>query len=147
MKKIIIGMGLFLSVISLSAFATDKKDVNPQVLRSFNVEFVHAENVRWTKAETIYAANFTQNGFRVEAYFNEAGELLGTARNLLFNELPLAVSVAVNKKYGDAPVYEIFEYTVGNETFYRMKVDQPTKIFQVRCGIAGDMSVEKRIKQ
>jgi hypothetical protein len=147
MKKIIVGMGLFLSVISLSAFATGEKDVNPQVLRSFNVEFIHAENVKWTKAEEIYVVNFTQNSFRVEAYFDEAGVLLGTARNLLFNELPLAVASAVNKKYKDAPVYEIFEYTVGNETFYRMKVDLPQKTFQVRCGIGGDLSVEKRIKQ
>ncbi len=147
MKKIIVGIGLFLSVISLSDFASGEKDVNPQVLRSFNVEFVRAENVKWTKAQDIYVANFTQTGFRVEAYFDEAGQLLGTSRNLLFNELPLSVATAINKKYQDAPVYEIFEYTVGSETFYRMKVDLTGKILLVRCGIAGDLAVEKRIRQ
>jgi hypothetical protein len=116
-------------------------------LRSFNVEFVRAENVKWTKTQDIYVANFTQTGFRVEAYFDEAGQLLGTSRNVLFHELPLSVATAINKKYKDAPVYEIFEYTVGSETFYRMKVDLTGKTLVVRCGIGGDTVVEKRIKQ
>ena len=147
MKKLILAIGLFLTVFSLSAFATDKKDINPQVLRSFNIEFSGAQNVAWTKLEDAYRVNFTQNGFRVEAFFDESGELLGTVRSVLFNELPLSVTSAITKKYSDAPAYEIFEYTVGSETFYRMKVDLPGKTLQVRCGISGGITVEKRIKQ
>jgi len=147
MKKIIIGMTLFLSMISVSAFATDEKDVNPQVLRSFNIEFSKAENVKWAKGDEIYTANFTQNGFRVQAYFEEGGELLGTVRNILFSELPLSVITGINKKYNDAPVYEVYEYAVGSETFYRMKVDLPQKTLLVRCDISGGVSVEKRIRQ
>src|SRR5215467_9915187 len=114
MKKIIIGMNLVLSLISFSAFGSGEENVSPQVLRAFKTEFINAANVRWQKVEDIYAVDFTQNGFRVEAYFDDTGELLGTERNIMFNELPLAVNVALTERFKDAPVYEIFEYTIGN---------------------------------
>src|SRR5215813_1928046 len=110
MKKLILSIGLFLTVFSLSAFATDEKNINPQVLSAFNVEFSGAQNVKWTKVEGVYAVNFTQNNFRIEAFFDEDGELLGTVRNILFNELPLSVTNAINKKYKNAPAYDIYEY-------------------------------------
>jgi hypothetical protein len=94
----------------------------------------------------IYAVDFAQNGFRVEAYFDQTGELLGTLRNILFNELPIAVTIALSKKYQDAPVYEIFEYTIGDETFYKMKIDVPGKTLFIRSSISGNSMVERRTK-
>ena len=146
MKKLIIGIGLVLSLISFSAFAAGEEEVSPQVLRAFKAEFINAANVKWTRIDEIYAVDFTQNGFRVEAYFDDAGELLGTSRNIMFNELPLAVNVALCERFKDAPVYEIFEYTVGTETFYKMKVEVPGKTLIVRSGISGSTMIEKRIR-
>ncbi|HET9823948.1 MAG TPA: hypothetical protein VFP87_01370, partial [Chitinophagaceae bacterium] len=90
--------------------------------------------------------SFALNGYHVEAYFTYAGELLGTARNVLFNQLPLAVVKEINSHYGSAPVYDIVEYGTGSETFYQMIVELPTKKLQIRATSGGDISVEKRIK-
>jgi len=139
-------MSLLISLAG-SALAKENNDVNPQVLRSFKSEFLNAENVRWNKIDGVYAANFIQNGFRIEAYFDETGDLIGSVRNVLFTDLPLAVVHGINKKYGNAPIYELFEYTIDKETYYKMRVELQDKTVRVRCGIAGDLTVEKKISQ
>src|SRR5947208_2653004 len=101
MKKIIIGLTLLLSLISVTGFATGEEKISPETLLSFQKEFKHAENVNWTKVEDIARASFNLNGFHVEAYFEANGQLLGTARNILFNQLPLAVVNSIDNRFQD----------------------------------------------
>jgi hypothetical protein len=147
MKKIIIGITLVINLVSISAFASGGKDVNPRVMRSFKSEFFNAENVNWSEMDGIYAANFTQFGSRIEAYFYETGELIGSIRNVVFNQLPLAVVNNINKKYNSAPIYELFEYNFGGETYYSMTLELPKKSLRIRCSSGGNVIVERIIKK
>src|ERR1043165_5554634 len=104
MKKMIVGLTLVLSLASFTTFARGEEKVNKQVLQNFQKEFRSAENVSWLVESEITTASFNLHGFHVQAYFNEDGDLLGTARNILFDQLPLAVVNAVNNRYGTAPV-------------------------------------------
>jgi hypothetical protein len=147
MKRIIIGISLAFCLLSYNAFATGDNDVTPVVENSFKTEFSNVENVKWRNEEGIYAANFLQNGFRVEAYFEETGELIGSIRNIIFEQLPLSVLNSVNKKYNGAAIYELIEFNIYGETYYRMTVELPTKILKIRCGITGDIFVQTKTKK
>lgn len=146
MKKFIISLAAVVILISTTAFAGNKERINP-ALSTFQREFKGAENVKWNEGKEAIRAAFVLNNFRVEAYFNYSGELIGTARNILFNQLPLTVAKEINNRYGSAPVYEIIEYNSGNDTFYDMTVELPTKKLTVRATVGGELSVEKKIKK
>ena len=146
MKKFIISLVAVVTLISTTAFAGSKERINP-ALATFQREFKGAEQVKWNEGKEAITAAFVLNSFRVEAYFNYSGELIGTARNILFNQLPLTVTKEINNRYGSAPVYEIIEYNAGNETFYDMTVELRTKKLTVRATVGGELSVEKSIKK
>jgi hypothetical protein len=145
MKKFIIAFAAAITLISTTAFAVGKEEINP-ALTTFHKEFKGAMDVRWNEGKEVITAAFVLNNFRVEAYFNYTGELIGTARNVLFNQLPLAVIKQINNRFESIPVYEITEYNSGGDTFYEMTVELPTKKLRVRATQGGDLSVIKRLK-
>jgi len=145
MKKFIIAFGAALTLISTTAFAGGKEKVNP-ALSTFQNEFKGATDVKWQLGKNVITAGFNFSGLRTEAYFSYDGELLGTARNVLFNQLPLAVIKQIDTRYGTAPVYDIIEYNAGSETFYQMIVELPKKKLEVRATSGGDISVLRKIK-
>jgi hypothetical protein len=146
MKKFIIGLAAVLTLVSTTAFAGKKGKINP-ALAVFQKEFKGASDVRWQEGKDAIRAAFILNDFRVEAYFSYTGELLGTARNVLFNQLPLAVVKEINNRFGIAGVYEITEYNTGTDTFYYMTVELPSKELKIKATSGGDISVIKRIKK
>src|SRR5215510_11854776 len=107
MKKFIVASVTVLTLISTSAFAGDK-EFNP-AQNTFQEQFKGATDVKWQDGKETIKASFALNGYHVEAYFSYTGELIGTARNVLFNQLPLAVVKEINTRYGAAPVYDIIE--------------------------------------
>jgi hypothetical protein len=146
MKKIIVGLTLLLGLASFT-FARNKEEVNPETLRNFKKEFKSAQNVSWAVADEIATASFSLNGFRVQAYYGDDGQLLGTARTILFEQLPINVINAVNNRYGTAPLYEIIEFTRGAETFYRMTVETAKNKQLIQLSTGGTISVEKKTKK
>src|ERR1700738_2968948 len=104
MKKIILALAIILTVGITSAFAneTTNPEANSKALATFKREFAGVKVEKWESVNDISKAVFILNGGRVEAYFNSEGEFMGTARNLLFTELPLALSKAMTNPYADA---------------------------------------------
>jgi hypothetical protein len=145
MKKFFITIAAALTLISTTAFAATGGD-NPAET-TFQKEFQGASEVKWTKTKETISADFVLGNSRIVAYFNYNGELLGTARNVLFNQLPLNVIREINNRYGSMPVYDITEFSVGGETFYRMDVETPAKDLKLHVTSAGDISVLQRIKK
>ena len=144
MKKFIVASAAVLTLISSSAFA-GHEDFNPAE-NTFQDQFKGATDVKWQEGKETIKASFALNGFHVEAYFSYTGELIGTARNVLFNQLPLAVVKEINTRYGSAPVYDIIEYNSDSETFYQMTVELPNKKLLVNATSGGDISVVRKIK-
>ena len=146
MKKFIVAFAAAVTLISTAAFAGPEDKKNPAQI-TFQKEFKGAEDVKWSEGRDVISANFVLNYTRVIAYFDYSGELLGTARSILFNQLPLAVIKAINNRFESAPVYDIVEYTCGTETFYHMDVDTATKHYKLKVSFEGYISVEKRTKK
>ena len=146
MKRSIIVFSAILLVITATAFVGAKPGGNPAEA-TFQKEFNGATNVQWTEGKDVISATFILSDSRIIAYFTNDGELLGTARNVLFNQLPLAVVKEINNRYGNAPIADITEYTSGLQTYYAMYVDTPTKHLKIKITSEGDVAVEKRAKK
>jgi hypothetical protein len=103
-----------------TAFASGDPTVGPRVQQSFKNEFPQADYVIWGKDQDYFKATFVLNDYRTEAWFSADGELLGTVRNLLYDQLPLSVMRGIEKNYPSACVIEILEITNSDGTVYKM---------------------------
>ena len=146
MKKIIVALSLLLTVGITSAFADEPK-VNPSVLASFQKEFSFVTDAKWTVGNEYSKAVFILADRRIEAYFSNEGEYLGAARDLIFNQLPMAVINAMNKRFGTIGVYEIVEHAIGEETFYYMTVEYANKILRIEATPSGGLSIIKKVRK
>ena len=146
MKRSIIVFAAILTVITTTAFVGAKPGGNPAEA-TFQKEFSGATNVEWTQAKDIISVSFVLSDSRILAYFTTDGELIGTERNVLFNQLPLAVIKEINNRYGNAPISDIIEYTSGMDTFYGMYVDTPTKHLKIKVTAEGDVTVQQKTKK
>jgi hypothetical protein len=87
---------------------------------------------------------FLLAGSRAVAYFNAQGELAGSVRDLFFNQLPLSVMTAVDKRFPEAVIYDVHEISNDNGTSYRITLEEKSKKKVVRLDSAGRISdVEK----
>ena len=142
---------MFVSVsamlIAMMSFAVG---VSPEptaaVLDEFKKEFAAAENVSWDKQEEFDKATFTLAGRRVVAYFNESGKLEGSIRDLLFDQLPLAVMTAVDKKYGSTGILDVREVSNPEGTSYRLTVETKSRKIRIKVSPDGSIAVLERLK-
>jgi hypothetical protein len=145
MKRLFLA-AILATAVFVAANATPDKKVNPKTLSTFQNAFSSATDVRWTATDDVVKANFSYLGTRTEAYFNADGELIGTARNVLYSQLPMAVTKEIEKRWGPAGVYEITEYYDNEGTGYMMTVDLGKKKLQIRSTASGDIWVVKKMK-
>jgi hypothetical protein len=143
MKKIITGLTVLTGLVATTAFAKSV-DPNPSVLRAFQTEFKQASNVEWQERPDFAKVHFNFNGSQVEAYYEFNGELIGTARTILFDQLPLAALKAVENRFPRSAFYEVTEYSKGGELFYMLHVEQGSRKLAVKVLPSGDLSVEKK---
>ena len=146
MKRSIIVFSAILSVITATAFVGARPGGNPAEA-TFQKEFSGATNVKWNEGKEIISASFVLSDSRIVAYFTSEGELIGTERNVLFNQLPLNVIKEINNRYGNAPIFDIVEYTSGTETFYGMGIDTPTKRLKLKISAEGEVTVQHKEKK
>ncbi len=146
MKRSIIVFSAILLVITATAFVGARPGGNPAEA-TFQKEFSGATHVKWNEGKDIISATFVLSDSRIIAYFTSEGELIGTERSVLFNQLPLNVVKEINNRYGDAPIFDIVEYTSGTETFYGMVADTPTKRLKLKISAEGDVTVQHREKK
>ncbi len=147
MKKIIISFSLLLTAGLSTAFASDDPNPDEKVLETFKTEFITAENVTWTKQGEYDKASFVLAGRRAIAYFNQAGELEGCMRDIFFDQLPLAVMTAIDKKYANAEIIDVREVSNADGTNYRVRFVVKGKKLSIRVSPTGNIDdVQKLAK-
>src|SRR5436190_2785715 len=99
MKKSVFILSAALMLFSVFAFATDSDKVNARVKSAFLNDFTTASNVSWELLKDFYFATFILNNIEVSAAYNEQGELVGTSRTIERSQLPIILSMALDKKY------------------------------------------------
>jgi hypothetical protein len=147
MKKIFLMLSLIAAVAGTTAFANDDPKVNLRVQESFKKEFPGAQYVKWGKDHDYFKAIFVLADYRAEAWFNTDGELLATTRDLLYDQLPLAVMKELEKKFPSANATEIREVTNSNGTLYKLLLEDKKVKYSISATPNGEVSVTEKIKK
>lgn len=141
MKNLIVSASVILATAFAPVMASETRGEDPRAERVFAQEFVGAQNVKWTKLDEGYLrVSFVLNGVAAETYFDADGEMLGTVRNLFFNQLPLAVAQSVNKKFTNAVILEVQEITNEEGTSYKLVFEHDSRKYNVRLNGQGDLT-------
>ena len=146
MKKLFLSLSLILTVAAGTAFASYKVNVNEEVKASFKNEFPGAQLIEWSSTNDFAKATFMLWGHRTEAYFTSDGQLQGSARNLLYNQLPLAVMTAIDKKFTETEVLDIVEINNAEGTVYSLLLEINNKKYRVQADASGGITKMKRLK-
>lgn len=145
MKKTVVS---FFLLVTVAAFANDPDPVSEKVQSSFKKEFPGASLISWNETGDYLKAVFLYAGYRSEAYFTKEGELEGSARNIFFNQLPLAVTKAVEKRFTNADVLEVSEITTASGTRYLIRLeDESKKGYRVQYDAGGNNIGFERAKK
>ncbi len=122
MKKLFIAAVFAVSILS-TAFAANTKKVTNKVMNSFSKEFGNVENVSWTARPEFTKASFTSEGRNVDAFFDTDGNLLGTSRNVNFENVPAASKKAFAKRFPSYSVKEVVEFTESESISYYVSAE------------------------
>lgn len=149
MKNLIVSLAMVLTAGITPALASGT-DTDPRAEKVFSQKFSGAENVKWTRLDDGYLrVTFLLNGIGAETFFDKDAEIVGTVRNLFYNQLPLSVVQTISNKFGEPTIIEVKEITNDDGTSYKVVFEQKNKKYMVRLGSLGDiLDMEKeRIKK
>ena len=146
MKKAFVTLLAVLAIGITVSMAAERADIDPKILSAFQKEFSFAKNVKWEVKGDLTLANFLVNDQGVVALYNSDAELVTTARNILYNQLPISVIRSLEKEYAGAAFCGITEITRDNETYYQIRADKKNKTFLLKAIPSGNITVMKKIK-
>ena len=146
MKKTIFSLAI--SAALLGSVATYAANENPGMLvkESFTKEFTKVKDVEWTtiSKEGVYQATFIFNNESLQAFFAADGEFLGTTRQVSKSQLPILVVTELDKKYPDARIATIFEYSKKDGLAYYITLVGNKGGVIVRATGDGELVVQKK---
>ena len=146
MKRIFVSLSLLLAVGLTQVFADDEIRISKTVKESFKKEFAGANKVEWSRVDDHVRALFVLDRHRVVAYFNVNGELEGFGRGLLFDEMPLAASMSLDKHFAGADFINILEVSNTDGMSYWLTVATPKKWHRVKVDATGNILIVEKAK-
>lgn len=150
MKKIKTVLTAIVMLLSVSSFANgpEPEKVSAVVKAAFESDFSKASLVKWDKTDEFYFATFLLNNVKTDAAYTETGELIGTSRIILAEQMPLSISVALADRYSG---YEVdksaVELTYAGVTRYYLTVSNQAQTVKLKCFSNGEIEVEAKIKK
>lgn len=145
MKKTFVTLFAFLA-IGITASIASEPTIDPKILSAFEKEFSFAKNVKWEEKGPFIQVNFSLNDQGIVAWYNADAELISTARNILYNQLPLSVIKSLENEYTGASLYSMVEINRDGETFYHIQAEAKNKKLLLRATLFGNITVIKKIK-
>jgi hypothetical protein len=139
MKKMMMALALFATVMTTSSFANDTETtVTPKVLKAFKTEFVAAQQVEWTVTKNnYYKATFMLNDQYVFAYYNQDGKFLGLTHYSSSLDLPILLQKEIKTKYADFWITDLFELATydGNSYYLTLENKENVHVLKSSDGI------------
>ena len=146
MKKTFVALFALLIIGITASVAAPGTNVDPKILSAFQKEFSFAKNVRWEEEGTLTRVNFFLNDQVISAWYNSNAELVTTARNILYNQLPISVMRSLDKAYQGADILAITEISRNDETWYQIRADKKGKKYLLKASPSGNIILLKKIK-
>jgi len=148
MKMIKTALTALVMLLGTASFAGETSNVTETVNAAFVKDFAGASQVNWQKVSDFYFADFKVNDKTVNAAYNEQGELVGTSRRVSKDQLPLAASLAIAKKYeGYELEASVLELTYEGTTSYYFNVANSKQVLHLKVEASGENTVLKRKKR
>jgi hypothetical protein len=161
MKKFFISAALLISVsgsvvhahaiyngdpVVAARMGNDK--LSSRVQAAFKKEFTGASILSWERLkENIYVVQFVYKNERLNAFFDEEGQLVATGRFMNESSLPLMVKNIVADKYASYQLKQIIELTQNSETSYLLSFTNEQIKLEVQAYNNGNLSVIKKVKR
>ena len=146
MKKTFVTLFTLLTIGITVALADPITNVDPKILSAFQKEFSFAKNARWEEEGSLTRVIFSLNDQGIIAWYNSDAELVTTARNILYNQLPISVMRSLDKEYEGADIFGIVEISRNNETYYQIRADKKNKKLLLKASPSGNITVLKKIR-
>ena len=146
MKKTFVTLFTLLTIGITVSLAASGSDVDPKILSAFQKEFSFAKNVKWLEEGNLARVIFSLNDQGITAWYNSDAELVTTARNILYNQLPISVMRTLDKEYAGADIQGITEISRNDETYYQIRADKKGKKLLLKASPSGNIIVLKKIK-
>ncbi len=148
MKKFKTVLTAIVMLFASSAFAMGPENVSPKVKAAFENDFSKASKVNWEKTNDFYFASFTFNNEKIDAAYNEAGELVGTSRRISAEQMPLSITLAIASKYAG---YELdksaVELTYEGQTRYYITAENDNRVIKLKCFSNADIEAVSKTKK
>jgi hypothetical protein len=147
MKQTILAMAMMLMTGLTGAFAKNNEGISNEITTSFNKDFVSATNVSWNKQKDFTKATFTMNNQVMFAYYDESGNLIASARNILSEQLPINLMNDLKKGYGNYWISELFEMDRDGQASYYVTLENADETLILKSGSFNSWSTYKRTKK
>ena len=128
MKPLLIAFTLFSAAFAKDSFA-QKNDILPAGLKTFNLTYSKATNVKWTQVKDLNKAEFMLDEQHYSVFYNAKGEVIASSRFITPSQLPMSLQASLEKDYKNYKLTGLFE--VANEegsSFYAVIEDAKTSI-------------------
>jgi hypothetical protein len=146
MKKLFLALSMILT-LGLSAKPLNEKKVDPRILSAFQKEFWFAKDANWDITDDLSRVRFSLNDQGFIAWYNTDAELICTARNILYMQLPLSVIKSLEENYRNAELSEITEVTKDNTTTYYLKAEDKNRKYLLQASPSGSITRLKKTKK
>ena len=81
----------------------------------FASDFPDATNIRFERTNGLNKVNYSQNGRKTTAYYDNNSELIGTFRNRSIRELPADAQIKIENEYPQFKVVEVLQFNVNSD--------------------------------
>jgi hypothetical protein len=143
MKKLLF-TALIAVTMGTSSFAASPAKLYSVSETSFKADFKNATNVSWTSGADYAKATFVLNNVRMEAFYNQNGELIGTSKGITPDELPVAAKRDFAKKFGSYSVKEAIRFEGADEAAYFISAENEKEAVIVKIGDNSNLSIIKK---
>jgi hypothetical protein len=147
MKQTILAMAMMLMTGLTGAFAKNNEGISNEITTSFNKDFVSATNVSWNKQKDFTKATFTMNNQVMFAYYDQSGDLIASARNILSEQLPINLMNDLKKGYSNYWISELFEMDKEGQAFYYVTLENADETLILKSSSFNSWSTYKRSKK
>lgn len=149
MKKLFISLLMLISVIGFAGPSEPGEKVAPRLTAALEKEFAGAQYVVWQsfKEQELFQARFIYNHERLNAFFNEDGQLIAIGRNIQQAALPLSIARQLTSQYNKYAVQDIIEYSRHGETSYVISLESDKQRIILEAFGSGSIYLFKKEKK
>lgn len=145
MKKLFITVVLAIAVAAVSSAAPKK--VSSAILANFHSQFKEASDVTWLVTNDYTKAAFTADNTSMEVYYNPGGDIIGTSKSIIFDELPANARKRFDKKFSGYEVKEVIRFEGFDEAAYYISGENEKETIIIKVTNENNLSVFKKTKK